>query len=672
MFQLRTAVVYLAATLTLAAQPAKRPLQHRDYDGWRTILSQALSRDGKFLAYAVFPEEGDGEVVVQNLATGREIRENAGAVPTTPAAANPETGEPAAPRTVRLMFTHDNRFLVAGTFPSKAEIDKARKDKETARNGMLIFDLTALTAVRVGDVASFQIPEVGASFVAYLKGPKSAEHAQPTENDQDWQELDARKRDQRRAGAGRGGRGRAEASDLILRDLRTGKERTFDEAIEYSISKDAAALVYAVSSKKDESNGLYDVTPGSDAAPVALLAGKGRYADLTWDFAQHELAFLSDRDDTSAKSGAFKAYLWKRSGAPVEIASNAVPGFRAGYGIFDRSAMNFSRDGSRLFLNCAPVEEIAALEKDASPVALSDDKVLADLWSWKDDYIQPMQKVRAAQERSRSYRAMINLSDHKFVQLSDPTMIQVVPSEDGRVALGADDRAYRRMVDYDATYNDVYLVDTESGVRRLALKQYRGTVGGGRGGAGNLQLSPDGKYILAFRDKQWWTIDASGAIVDLTAKLGPAFQVEDHDSPDDPPAYGSAGWTKDSRWALLYDRYDVWAVSPDGAVAHKLTSGRGSELQFRVARLENPEDPEERAIDEAKPFLLRAEIARHQGHRILFFDWNGTRPAAETLYGSAELSGARQSERRGCGDGRPRPHFARSRIFKSPIPPFIR
>ena len=75
--------MYFGFALAICAQPgAKRPLQHRDYDSWRTIQSQALSRDGKFLAYGLFPEEGDGQLVVRNLATGREVRESAGAIPT--------------------------------------------------------------------------------------------------------------------------------------------------------------------------------------------------------------------------------------------------------------------------------------------------------------------------------------------------------------------------------------------------------------------------------------------------------------------------------------------------------------------------------------------------------------------------------------------------------------
>ena len=77
---LRLSRISLLVVFALAgiAQTAKRPLNHRDYDPWRAISGQVLSHDGKFLAYSLFPEEGDGEVVVKNLATGKEVRESAG------------------------------------------------------------------------------------------------------------------------------------------------------------------------------------------------------------------------------------------------------------------------------------------------------------------------------------------------------------------------------------------------------------------------------------------------------------------------------------------------------------------------------------------------------------------------------------------------------------------
>ena len=116
----------------------------------------------------------------------------------------------------------------------------------------------------------------------------------------------------------------------------------------------------------------------------------------------------------------------------------------------------------------------------------------------------------------------------------------------------------------------IYIVDTATGTRKLVLQKQRGGGGGGggrggRGGAGS-PWAPDAKHVLAFRDKQWWSVQApDGKSVNLTGNLGSAFFNEDHDTPDEPQGYGMAGWTKDGKWALVYDRYDVWAVAADGS-----------------------------------------------------------------------------------------------------------
>ncbi len=93
--------------------------------------------------------------------------------------------------------------------------------------------------------------------------------------------------------------------------------------------------------------------------------------------------------------------------------------------------------------------------------------------------------------------------------------------------------------------------------------------------------------------------------MNLTTKLGVNFWNEDTDTPSTPPSYGSAGWTKDDEYVLLYDRYDIWQVKPDGQGAKNLTDGVGrkTRTELRYVRL----DPKERFLDPAKPLLLHAE-----------------------------------------------------------------
>src|SRR5436305_6499988 len=233
----------------LFAQTAKRPLNHHDYAGWRTITSQRLSPDGKFLAYGLFPQEGDGEIVIRSLVTGSEQREPGGVRPAPVPAANAEEGPPPEARAVTIAFSADSRTAVFSTFPAKAAIDQARKDKKPApKDGMVIVDLASGKKTRIDRVKRFSVPEKAAGLVAYWKeGPDApatpAGRGAPPAADQ-------------QAG-GRGGRGSAAAtgprpefgSDLVLRNLSDGAERSFAGVVEFSLTDDGKQLVYAVSAR---------------------------------------------------------------------------------------------------------------------------------------------------------------------------------------------------------------------------------------------------------------------------------------------------------------------------------------------------------------------------------------------------------------------------------------
>jgi len=57
----RWAMLSGASLAAFGQASAKRPLNHRDYDGWNAIRSQALSRNAKFLAYSQVPEGRDDQ-----------------------------------------------------------------------------------------------------------------------------------------------------------------------------------------------------------------------------------------------------------------------------------------------------------------------------------------------------------------------------------------------------------------------------------------------------------------------------------------------------------------------------------------------------------------------------------------------------------------------------------
>jgi len=586
------ATMLVAQQQPAATPAAKRALTHQDYDSWASIVASQVSRDGKFVAYAYVPQDGDGEIVVRNIATGVDWRAPRGYRPPVPPPDDPGTNvaefQAEQARLLRPVFTADSRFLIFQTEPTKAEITKAKKEKkkpeDMPKNGLGIMDLSTGTVTRVERVKTFRVPEDGFGSFAYQLEPKAEDKPKPAEAGTEPSAVTAAQRPAR-------GKKKEYGSDLILRNTATGTERTFTDALDFTISKDAKTLIYTVSSKKEETNGVFAVMTDTDTQPVALLSGKGKYQKLTWDEDNTQLAFTSDKEDADAKQPKFRVYQWNRKDPQAtEVVSIASPGFRKEMVVSERATLSFSLDGSHLFLGTAPPPDP---EKDEEIPA--DEKVLVDLWHWKDDYVQPIQRIRAEQDRNRSFRAVYDLKSKKFVQLGDESMESVSPSNDGSYAIGSDNRKYRVISDYDPGFSDYYLIDTSDGSRKPIASKQRG----------NVSISPNAKYALYFDGKDWYSYSvADGTATNLTKDIPVHFYNEENDLPQTPGSYGIAGWTKDDKDVLVYDRYDIWQISPDGSRAKNVTDGVGRKdrTTLRYVRL----DPKERFVDPDKPMLLEA------------------------------------------------------------------
>src|SRR5262249_38240598 len=160
------------------------------------------------------------------------------------------------------------------------------------------------------------------------------------------------------------------------------------------------------------------------------------------------------------------------------------------------------KDGTRLFFGTARPPRV---DPDGTP-----EPAKVDIWNYKDPELQPMQKVRAEEERKRNYRAAITLADNRFTQLASPEVPEVHTNDSDVNALGMSDVPYRQLISWDGRYDDVYLVKLADGSRRNVLEKAHFQA----------SLSPGGNYVLYFdeTDDQWHVIRASdGQNVNLTA-----------------------------------------------------------------------------------------------------------------------------------------------------------
>ena len=629
-------ILHASFFISCAAAQPRRPLKHGDFDGWRSIATPEISLDGKWIACSFMPLEGDGDVIVRELATSREITIPVGALPPVTGATDANNHLRAAQRRkISLAFTSDAQFLVATTFPGFDALRAAKRAKTKADNlpkdGLVIVNTQTGNTERIARVKNMQVPSHGGQWLAYLKEP-APEKPKPAPAKKETKESGGGVDDSDENPATPGEENTAApetkntaasatkkpatppkkkkdvkyGSNLVLRDLscppkQENATRVFRDVLDYYFSRDGRVLVFVVSSRTPGKNGVYAVTPGDPSPPRAIISGPGCYQKFTWDRRQTQALFVSDRADPDATVPCFALYHWKRGDdGAFEIVSASTPGMPPGHGVSNDNAATFSHDGRIVIVPAAPIRPPPdpRLEK-----LLDEEKVTADLWHWRDDYLPPMQKVRHPRELKRSYAGVYDLATGRYTQLASPELDAVTVSDDGTRAFGLDNRAYRARGEYDELLQDLYLVNTSDGAKKLVLPKLNSKP--------EIRWSPNGRWISFYDNRHWFSIDASdGSIRNLTEKLPVAFHDELHDMPGAPPACGVAGWARDGESLLVYDRYDLWQLFPDGRPARNITQGHGraAGIQFRIQDMEAP-DPEKnnRGIDTKAPLVLRGE-----------------------------------------------------------------
>ena len=68
---------------------------------------------------------------------------------------------------------------------------------------------------------------------------------------------------------------------------------------------------------------------------------------------------------------------------------------------------------------------------------------------------------------------------------------------------------------------------------------------------------------------------------------GKLFYNELSDYPNYPSSYGAAGWTKNDKTILVYDRYDIWEINPENGDSERLTNGRELKISYRLIKLDS-------------------------------------------------------------------------------------
>ena len=576
----RTSFLLLICTICFlpilnAQTENKKPLTTNDFAAWKVLDNPIISADGKYSAFEINPQKGDGNLVVKAIDSKKED---------------------ILARGYAASFSPESDFIVYKIKQPTDSIRSAKKKKLKKEQmpkddaGILVFRRNQVYSFP--NLKQFSIPKENARWVAFFTDMKKVKKKSGKEDSANKDASKTKKADDQSE----------QKSQLILFNVASGDTVCFQNISEYYYAPLGHSVTFIRQTKDslDRSEVLSFDTETRKAN--VIFDGLGTAKKITSDRQGGQIGFLFSTDTIKEKTYSLY-YGSVTAGKPKAVVSPDQQGLPLGWSPSEFSDLSFSDNGELLYFgtNRKPKAE----PKDT---LMEDEKPVLDIWTWKDKELQPEQKINLEKEKKRTYKAVYLVDKDKFVQLGNPEVreVRTIQKGNGNIALGIDQTPYKLESSWTGESNgDYYLIDVETGIKRLIVQN-----------KSMVSLSPGGNFIVWFdsSDSCYYsrsTNISSPDTIQLTKQVKVSFCDELWDMPGVPSPYGIAGWAENDKYIFISDRFDIWRFDLEGTkvpVSATHGYGRKNSLRMRYQKL----DPEEEFIETSKPVIVSAFDERNK------------------------------------------------------------
>ena len=583
---MRLPITLLILSTALNAQ-TKMPVTPKDYGQFETLANPGptggLSPDGKWLAYGINRSNRNNELRIAAIATG-----------TTKV----------VPFGAEAAFSSDSKWAAYSTGVSESQEDKLKKDKKPIHKKLGLMNLATGDQSAVDEVDSFAFSPDGAYLAFRRYAPEKPERKDKTDPADEAEEPPA-------------------GATLIVRQLSTARDTAFGNVSEFvwqDLPKRGRLLAIAISVEDKTGNGVQLFDPQTGALRV-LDSSPSVFQGLSWRKKSADLAVLKGWADEAHEGANQVVMSWVHLTEPSEAAHVYDPAkdpkFPAGMRVLSSRKPAWELDGGIVFVGMSKWDKkVPSSKKDKDKKEGDEEEQAAvAIWHWRDVEVQPKQKLSAKTDRQKDMLAAWHIDRGQLVQLGHSLTEQVHPLKHQQVAWVADWTAYEMARSIGRPAADLYLVNEITGdrgkIQEKVLDDY------------DIESSPSGKYVIFYQAGHYWTVNVTThAVVNATKDINAEFMNRESDrTSKQKPPFGVAGWTKNDAAVILYDKYDMWEVAPDGSKATRLTDGAADQVRHHLVTL----DPEEESIDIAKPVYLSlfGIYSKKSGYARLTFDASG-------------------------------------------------
>lgn len=638
----RIIAILFILCLSTISYAQKKPLTHQVYDGWKSVGERNISNDGNYIFYSINPQEGDGNLYVQNT--------------------NDSGQRKIVARGYNVQFLFGTNIVVSKIKPFFADTRQAKikkkKPEEMPKDSLAIVYPEKDSIEKVARVKAYKVPEKNGNWLAvhlekalpdtstkqvqqkrdtalYLskvadsiikksldsvKGKISREQLEAIVNkaakeiykkakDNIFEEADA---DEPQASDAP----KADGTDLLVKNFATGKSSIYKLVSDFVFDKYGTKLLLRTSknTKDSLSKARIILIDLAKQKSDTILSGLNDAANFAFDEKGTQLVFVAERDSSNkALQKFYKLYYFNsQSDSAIVIVDRKTKGMPNRFSISENAGLFFSKDGSKLFFGTAPIQPA----KDTTLVDF--ELARLDVWHYNDDYIQPQQLKNASQEQKRSYLAVMQPKDSFFNQISDSTseIASTVNEGNANWVLLQSTSGNRLQSQWEgrAKYS-AWVEDVLTG-RKLLVKANTNSF---------FQASPKGRYVYWYDPelKNYFTYNvATSTTKNITSAIKVPLWDTENDVPDFPRNIGIVGWTDNDDYLLLYDEYDIWKVQPDSSgVPQNLTNsfGRKNKMEFKNVVL----NTEKRFYQASDTLLLTAQSKANKQWSIHYLPISG-------------------------------------------------
>lgn len=401
--------------------------------------------------------------------------------------------------------------------------------------------------------------------------------------------------------------GKSPGKALIVRNLSNKTNTTFGNVTQHAWSDQGSHLAMVIDSPSI-SNSLQVFSPKTGTLRT-LDSSDLEYKSLQWRKDSLDLAVMREKKHAEKEDVSHTLLAWKgvAQKKPKKFVYDHIKDKNFSAEMFlPVGKISWSEDGAALYCDLKKWEkkpktpkpkpasepkkekgEKKAPEKKPAPKkeeetkgeTLRDtlqEKSNVEIWHTKDAEIMPLQKKQASSQKNPSRKAMWWLGEESMVQLGTDLTEKIRITRKGNRAIGIDRTPHKETAMFGPRLQDVYKIDTKTGEREKILESLKYV----------LSTSPNGRHLLFMRNGQLWVYDLeTNQDLHLSKDLDTQFSDEEDDTlAVEKRPYGQGIWLKDSSGFLMYDRYDLWLISPDGSSTTKITNGRKDRIRHRLSQ----------------------------------------------------------------------------------------